>query len=263
MLGIVVFVYGLVIGSFLGVCICRIPKGESVMFPASHCTNCNKEIKWYDLIPIVSFLLLKGKCRHCGVTIGSRSLVIEVLTGVFTYVLYLKFGLTFELVKFAMLLYVLIVIGFIDYDTMDVYFKTSVVGVVLGVIFLIVGAFLGQQESLSFLGYQGFLGYSIFDFILGGVLGGGIILLIVLVTHSMGWGDVEVFFIGGLFLGWQLTLVAMLGSFILAGVICAILLATKKVSRKDYIPFVPFITMAIMIAVFVGDWIVQWYANLI
>ncbi|MCD3297714.1 prepilin peptidase, partial [Clostridium botulinum] len=112
-----VFVIGLIIGSFLNLCICRIPKNESIVYPASHCTSCQNKIKPYDLIPIISYIILKGKCRYCEEKISINSPIIECLTGVIFLGVYLKYGLTIEFIKYLFLCSFLIIIGCIDYNT--------------------------------------------------------------------------------------------------------------------------------------------------
>jgi leader peptidase (prepilin peptidase) / N-methyltransferase len=241
---IFIFALGLIIGSFLNVCIYRIPKNESISFPPSHCTSCDNKIGSYDLIPVLSYILLKGKCRHCGEKISIKYPIIELLTGVLFVLLYIKFGLSFELVKYSALTGWLIVIGIIDFETTDIYFKTTITGIIAAGVFIIVGYFLG---------------YGVSEYILGGLLGSGLISVIVLLTKGMGWGDVEVFLLSGLFIGLKLTAITLFFSFIIGGVAGILLIILKKKSRKDYIPFAPYITIGTMIAVLIGDQILKWY----
>lgn len=240
-----VAILGFIIGSFLNVCIYRIPREESIAYPPSHCTNCNNKIKWYDLIPIFSYIfLLKGRCRHCGEKISVRYPIIEFITGILYLFIFIKYGFTIETIKYISFVTILIVVGMIDLDTTDVYFSTTVMGSIFAILFLFV------------------IGYSHQDFkqyIFGGVLGGGIISLIILLTKGMGWGDAEICFYSGLFLGFKLTLVMLFFSFIFGSIISLILIALKKKSRKDYIPFGPFIAIAAIFTVFFGDKILMWY----
>ena len=110
MISIVFFILGTIIGSFLSVCICRIPAGESIVYPPSHCSNCKSNIKPYDLIPIVSYVILRGKCRYCKEKISIKSPLMELFTGIMFLSLYLKYGLTLELIKYLILFSFLIVI---------------------------------------------------------------------------------------------------------------------------------------------------------
>jgi leader peptidase (prepilin peptidase) / N-methyltransferase len=239
-----VFSIGIILGSFFNVCIYRIPKGESVVNPPSHCGNCNTRLKPLDLIPVFSYIFLKGKCRHCGEKYSARYAVVELVTGIIFAALYIKYDFTFEFLKYCVLASFLIVIGLIDFDTTDVYFSTTIGGIISGAIFIAAGYFLGG---------------GITDYIYGALLGGGVITAIILLTKGMGWGDVEICAIGGIFLGLKLTIVMLFFSFIFGSVIGILLIVTKKKSRKDYIPFGPFIAMAAIFAVFFGERIIKWY----
>lgn len=244
-MNLIILSLGLLIGSFLNVCIYRIPRGESIAYPPSHCTNCGNNIKPYDLIPVISYIFfLKGKCRYCGEKISIRYPLIELFTGVVFMLIYKYYGLSMEFIKFAVLSCFLIVIGMIDFDTTDVYFKTTMSGIIVGIVFLIVYYFNG---------------YNIWTYILGALIGGGFISLIILITGGMGWGDAEMCFLAGIYLGWKLTLVMLFLSVVLGGIIGILLIATKKKSKKDYIPFGPYIALGAMMAVVWGEGILKWY----
>jgi leader peptidase (prepilin peptidase)/N-methyltransferase len=189
-----IFVYGIVIGSFLNVCIYRIPRNESLSYPPSHCTSCGSRVKWYDLFPVISYLFLKGKCRYCGENISIRYPFIELLTGLIYILIYVNFGFSFEFLKYVILASFLIVVGIIDLDTTDVYTKTTLPGIILGIIFA---------------GYGYYLYGGIWEYILGGALGGGVISVIILLTKGMGWGDAEICLMCGLFLGLKLTVIML------------------------------------------------------
>ena len=249
---ILVFLYGLIFGSFFNVCIYRIPRGESINFPPSHCTNCNNKIKWYDLFPIISYIVLKGKCRYCGEKISLRYPLIELITGILFAALYVKYGYSFSLLQYCILVSLLIVIGMIDYDTTDVYFAISLTGVILGVLFIIANYFFFNHSINISLQY-----------FLGGALGGGIIAVIILLTHGMGWGDAEICLVCGLFLGLKLTIVMMFFSFVFGGIIGIALLLLKKKGRKDYIPFGPFIAIGGVFTTLFGNLIINWYISLL
>lgn len=249
---ILVLLYGLIFGSFLNVCIYRIPKGESISFPPSHCMNCSNKIKWYDLFPVISYIVLRGKCRHCGDKISIRYPIIELLNGCLYGALYLKYGFSIILLQYCILVSLLIVIGMIDYDTTDVYTSTTIIGIILGISLIIVNYF--------------FVNHSIYissQYIFGAALGGGMITVIILLTHGMGWGDAEICFVCGLFLGFKLTIVMMFFSFVFGGIIGVALLLLKKKGRKDYIPFGPFIAIAGIFTVLFGNSIINWYFSLL
>jgi leader peptidase (prepilin peptidase)/N-methyltransferase len=242
---IIVFVFGTVIGSFLNVCIYRIPMQESIVYPPSHCTNCGSRIKWYDLIPIVSYVILKGRCRNCGEKISARYPIIEFTTGLLYTMLYFKFGISIDIIKYIVFISVLIVVGMIDLDTTDIYFKITAVGLI---------------SAFIFLGIYYYNGLPIRTYVYGGIVGGGLLALIILITKGgMGWGDAEICTVCGLFLGLKLTFLMLFLSFIIGATAGVILILSGKKSRKDYIPFGPFIVLASIITVFCGQNIVNWY----
>jgi leader peptidase (prepilin peptidase)/N-methyltransferase len=242
---IYIFILGTCIGSFLNVCIYRIPKEESIATPPSHCGSCGTTLKALDLIPILSYLILRGKCRYCGEKISFRYPFIELITGVLVTAVYMNYGLNFMFIKYSILIILLILIGMIDLDTTDVYFKTTLTGIMFGIVFLIYGYYLG---------------YGLMDFILGAALGGGTITAIILLTKGMGFGDAEICLLVGLFLGFKLTLLMLFISFVAGGLIGVLLILFKIKSRKDYIPFGPFIALGAIATVFLGDKIIQWYS---
>lgn len=241
---LIIFILGLIIGSFLNVCIYRIPRGESISYPPSHCTNCKKRIKPYDLIPLISYIFLKGKCRYCGAKIAIRYLLTELFTGIIFVCVYLKYGLAIEFIKFVLLSSVLIVIGFIDYDTTDIYDSTIISGLVFGVIFL---------------GVNLYLGLTIKTYLLGALIGGGFISIIILLVGGMGWGDAELSALCGLFVGAKLMILILFLSILIGGVTGGCLILLKKKSRKDYMPFGPSIVIATMLSALLGEEMLAWY----
>lgn len=247
LIAVYIIILGLLLGSFFNVCIFRIPRGESIAFPPSHCTSCNNKIKGYDLIPVISYILLKGKCRYCGEKISLRYPAVEIVTAVLFYLVYLNYGLTFFTIKFIVLVSLLMVIGMIDFDTTDVYFSTTITGIVCGIGFIIAGYFMNL---------------GVIEFILGGVAAGGFIAVIILITRGMGWGDAEICFMCGLFLGLKLSIVMLFLSFIIGGIIGIALIALKIKNRKDYIPFGPFIAISSLLTLFFGQHIVNYYISM-
>ncbi|KPU45552.1 type 4 prepilin-like proteins leader peptide-processing enzyme [Oxobacter pfennigii] len=240
----IIFILGLVMGSFLNVCIYRIPKGESISYPPSHCSACNVRIKWYDLFPVVSYLILKGRCRRCHEKISIRYPVIELLNAAVYLLLYINYGYSLLFLKYAILASLMIVIGFIDLDTMDVYLKTVIFGVISGIIFVIIGYFTGD---------------AVLSYILGAVTGYTAIALIILLTRGMGWGDAEICIVSGLYLGLRLVPVMLFIAVILGGLIGILLVITKIRSRKDMIPFGPFISVATLITAIYGHRLLDLY----
>lgn len=239
---------GLLIGSFLNVCIYRIPREESIAFPPSHCTSCGYNLKWYDLFPVLSWAFLGGKCRKCGERISLRYPLIELVTGILFVLTYMQNGMTLGALKFIILICFLIVIGMIDLDTQDVYLKTTLPAIIIGIIFLFFGNYLGGSRL---------------DYIYGGLLGGGLIALIILITHGMGWGDAEICFMCGLFLGFKPTILMLFLSFIIGGIAGVSLILLKIKGRRDYMPFGPYISLAAIITILYGGEILNWYFSLL
>jgi leader peptidase (prepilin peptidase)/N-methyltransferase len=239
-----IFVVALCIGSFLNVCIYRIPKEESIANPPSHCGSCGTTLKAIDLIPVFSYLSLRGRCRYCKQKISIRYPLVELTTALLVTAVYLQYGLSFDFLKYSILVVMLILIGMIDFDTTDIYFKTTFTGSILGIAFLLYGYYLG---------------FGVKQFILGAAVGGAAIAAVILLTKGMGWGDAEICFMSGLFLGFKLTLFMLFISIVLGGFIGLMLIVFKIKSRKDYIPFGPFIALGAIFTVFFGDKVIQWY----
>lgn len=242
---LIIFILGTIIGSFLNVCIYRIPEEKSISYPPSHCTSCGNNLKPLDLIPILSYVFLKGKCRYCGEKISIRYPIIEFLTGILYLLIYIKYSLTLYTIKYIIIVSILIVIGMIDLDTTDVYFKTTLTGFIAAIVFLALRAYMGLP---------------VVDYIYGGIIGGLSLSIIILITKGgMGWGDAEICLVCGLALGVKLTLLMLFLSFVLGSIIGLTLIALKKKTRKDYIPFGPFIVLASIITILWGQGIVRWY----
>ena len=251
---IIIFILGLLIGSFLNVCIYRIPKGESIAFPPSHCSACGNNIKSYDLIPVLSWVLLRGKCRSCNEKISIRYPLIEITSAILFVLTYFQYGETIYLVRYLILIPFLVVIAMIDYDTMEVYTTTAWIAIALGVVLLGVNFYLGQHVA---------------TYIYGGLLGAGIITFIILSSklilgqEGMGWGDAEICGLCGLFLGFKLTFLMMFFSFIIGGVIGVYLLKVKNKNGRSEMPFGPSIIMATFLVIIWGNKILNWYINLL
>lgn len=236
---ILVFIYGIVIGSFLNVCIYRIPSGESLMMPPSHCGSCDTRLRWKDLVPILSYLLLKGRCRYCGEKISIRYPAIEFMTGIVLSLIYIKYGISFEFFKYSVLTLFLIVIAMIDFDTTDVYSKVVYSGMAIGAVFAVIGYFVYGQSILTYVAGA----------CIGLVIIGGIYLL----TGGIGAGDIEISVLCGMFLGWQLTIVYILVSFIIGGILGISLIVAKIKDKRDYIPLGPSLAIGAYIAMTLGD----------
>lgn len=244
-----IIIIGIVIGSFLNVCIYRIPKDESIAFPPSHCTNCKHNLKSFDLIPVISYVFLGGKCRYCHEKISLRYPIIEVVNSILYLLIYLKFGLTIITLKYFILASVLIVIGMIDHDTQFVFTKTTVFGGVVGIIFIIIQGIIYNN--------------GIFDLILGGLIGFAIIGLIVFLTKGMGEGDIEIAVVCGLFLGIKGILLGLFLAIVIGGIFGIIILALKLKNAKEKIAFGPFIAIGCLISMLWGVEILRIYWELL
>ena len=245
---IFITLFGLMIGSFLNVCIYRIPRNESISFPPSHCTSCGHKLGPADLVPLFSYMFLRGRCRYCGERISVRYPLVEALGGAAFLLCYIRFGLTVESIKYALLICVLISVTFIDGDHGIIPGKLMIFAAISGIILNLIG----HKFNAGLLSY-----------LYGALLGGGVIMLIVLLTGGMGGGDIQLMAVVGLFLGFKRCALSLLLSFIIGGLAGALLLLTKKKSRRDYIPFGPWISAAAVIGIFFGDSIVNWYISLL
>ena len=244
---ILILIIGLCIGSFLNVCIYRIPREESIAFPPSHCTSCGYELKAVDLIPIISYLFLKGKCRKCGEKISIKYPLVELLNGVLYLLIFLRFGLSLSFVFYSLLTSLLIVISYIDLDSKYIYSSTTILGVVLAAIYIVVGLYT-KDISLS-------------NNVLGGAIGYGIIYLIVVITKGMGQGDAEVAGVCGLFIGIKGILVCLFISVVLGGLVAAIILIFKLKEKKSEIAFSPYISIGSIVYILLGKEILSLYLN--
>jgi leader peptidase (prepilin peptidase)/N-methyltransferase len=245
---IAAFIIGLVIGSFLNVCIYRIPEGKSIISPPSHCPNCGERIKWYDNIPVISYLLLRGKCRNCGSPISIQYPLVELLTGFLTAAVVYKFGLTLTALYYAVFIWSLIVISLIDIKTMLVPVKLCYFTMLFGIL---LSPFIPQ---ITFK-----------DSVLGASFGAGIILFIIetyyVITgkEGMGYGDANIMAVVGAFLGWKNILVTLFFASLVGAVIGIVLMATKGKNFKSALPFGPFISIGAVIALFFGNQLINWY----
>ncbi|GAB6117617.1 A24 family peptidase [Thermoanaerobacter brockii subsp. lactiethylicus] len=247
LLYILIFLFGTIIGSFLNVVIHRVPRKESIVYPPSHCPKCGHELKTIDLIPILSYILLKGRCRYCGEKISIRYPIVELLTGIVFLIIYYKFGLDFKAFSYMFLASILIAVSFIDIEHRIVPNKIILVGFIGGIIFRV-------------LMYN----YGFIDYIMGLVLGGGILLLISLISGGeMGGGDIKLMALIGFFIGWKLTILVLFLSVIIGALGGVILVALKIKGRKDYIPFAPYISIAWLISILYGYEMLNYYIKFI
>lgn len=245
---ILLFISGLIAGSFCNVCIYRIPRNESVIYPASHCPNCHTDILAKDNIPLLSYILLKGRCRNCESKISIRYPVVEFLTGLIYVIIYLIYDFSIQSLIYIILLSALIIITFIDLNKQIIPDVISLPGIGVGLI-------------LSF-----FVPYiSFINSALGVLVGGGIILAIGLAgsvifkKEAMGGGDVKLAAMIGAFLGWKYTIISLFLGFFLGALVGIFLILSKIKSKEDMVPFGPFIALGSLITLLYGEKIITWY----
>lgn len=267
------FLFGLAVGSFLNVCIVRLPAGESVVRPRSHCRHCHAPIAPYDNIPVLSYLLLRGRCRHCRERISLLYPAVELLTGLTFALVYWRFGLTLEALKAALLAAALIVLIFTDWRDRTLPDVITLPGLVVGVVFAVVVP-LGDGTAGFLLraldaGAAHPVLLSVLDALLGGLLGAGLLFglgeLWYRLRHveGMGLGDVKMMGMLGLFFGVKLTvLTLLLGS--LAGTVVGgfYMLLTGKDSQYE-LPLGSFLGVAGLVALFWGPLLIAGYLRLV
>lgn len=238
-----IFFFGLLIGSFLNVCIWRLPREESVVRPPSHCLSCGKQIGALDLIPVFSWLFLRGRCRYCGEQVSVRYPLVELLTGGMFLWSYLHFGFTWMSVASMVFAAFLILISFIDLDHQ----------IILDGSLLLLG-----PAGLVLMGI--FSPLEVWSMFAGGLAGFVLLLVLAVVSGGgMGGGDVKFAAALGFWLGWPMTLLGLFFGFIIGGVFSGVLLILKLRGRKDFIPFGPFIAIGAWIVFLYGNDILRWY----
>ena len=238
-MSILVLSLGLIIGSFLNVCIYRIPRGESIIYPPSQCVICGVNIKRYNLIPIISYIFLRGKCKCCKNKISLRYPLVELLTGILFLSIYDLCGFNFNFIRYITFVSFIIVIGFIDLDTKNVYSKTTMGPMLIAIIYILIEKF--------------YFGYDIKTYIYSVLLCTTVIGIIIFTTKGMGSGDLDIYIVVSLFLGFKVTVMTIFFSFIFGALIGVFLIILKRKSRKDYVPFGPFIAIASIFSILFGD----------
>ena len=245
-----VVVFGLMIGSFLNVVIARVPERRSIWAPRSACPGCGAEIAWYDNIPVLSFLILRARCRACATPIPWRYPIVEIATAALLGAAWLTFGATIEFVIAAALLASLVAITAIDLRHQIIPDVISLPGIVAGALANVASGRLPWTE----------VG-------LGIVLGAGIFFAILVAgswyagQEAMGLGDVKLAAMLGAFLGWKVLLFSAFLSSLIGGILAAAMMATGSLGRRDPIPFGPFLAAGGATGLFWGERVVRWYAN--
>ncbi|UCD11058.1 MAG: prepilin peptidase [Nitrospinaceae bacterium] len=238
-----VAVFGLLVGSFSNVCIYRMPKRESVVFPASHCTACNSPVRAYDNIPVISYLLLGGKCRSCGVKISPMYPAIELIIGLLITLAFLRSGLSVEFAVTATVSAVLVIITVIDFQHRIIPDRITLPGIIFG---FAAGFYLeGWRDSL-----------------IGFFLGGGLFYLIAVLSRGgMGGGDIKFIAAAGALVGWQKVLLIIFIGALAGSVVGIALMVLKGGTRKSMIPFGPFLALGTLAVLYYGDDLVRYYLS--
>lgn len=246
---VIIFALGVIIGSFLNVCIYRIPQGESINFPGSHCSRCFHKLGIKDLVPIFSWIFLKRKCRYCKEKISYQYPIVEFINGILYLLVFIRFGFTIDSIKFMVLSSILLVIGVIDFKTQDVYDSTIIFGMICGIVFIILDLLIAKDIN-------------IFTLILGVIIPSAI-LSIFAYFNAMGWGDVEIIAIIGLFLDLDLNLLSIFLAIVIGGIVASYFIISKKKERGGTIAFGPCIAVSAYICMMFGTNILNWYLSII
>ncbi len=243
-----VFFMGLCVGSFLNVCIHRLPKGRSIVRPASACPACGALIHWYDNIPLISYAILRGRCRGCQIPISIRYPIVELLCGLLAFALWLRTGFELQTLIYFVFAASLLVITFIDIDHRIIPDIISLPGIPIGF-------------ALSFLLPQ----ISWMESLLGILVGGGILFAIAwgyqLITgkDGMGGGDIKLLAMIGAFLGWKGVLFTIMASSFIGTLVGIVMMLQAGKGMKMAVPFGPFLAIGAIVYLFFGPQLIDWY----
>lgn len=250
--GALIFILGTLVGSFLGVCITRLPLGKSVVLPPSSCPFCEKRIGAIDLVPVLSYLWLRGKCRNCKARISGLYPAVEALTGAVYLLLYLKFSLTPELPVYMVLSSLLIIAAFTDLRHMIIPNGVIIAGLVLGTIQLAATVITSLLEPWHIYVIGLFAGA--LPLLLISVLG-----WLLLKKEVIGGGDIKLMAFCGLVIGWKLVIPAYLIGITAGALFGIVLLTAGRKKSSDLIPLGAFLALGVLISVFFGYELIDWY----
>lgn len=242
---VLIFFSGASIGSFLNVCICRMPENKSIIYPPSSCPFCGHNLKVIDLIPIISYLFLKSKCRYCGCRISLQYPVVELITGVLFILIIAKYGVSLPALRSVILVSLVISSAGVDFKHRIIPDKLNLTGFIIGI------PLVFESKEIFLSGVIGFFA------------AGGLLFLIAVISRGgMGGGDIKLAAVLGLLLGWQQILVALFLAFLAGSLAGLTLLMLKVVRLKEAIPFGPFLGLGAVITILAGDKIIFWYTSL-
>jgi leader peptidase (prepilin peptidase)/N-methyltransferase len=268
-----IFLFGLIIGSFLNVCIVRIPADKSIVLPSSACVKCGGAIRAYDNIPVLSYLLLAGRCRQCKTKISTMYPVVEFLTGVLFLACYEAFGLTAEALKWALFLTIIIVLVFTDLRERVLPDVVNYTGLGLGLVLSLVTkpsdgtALWVANHMFDFPPPTPVI--SLADGLIGAAVGSSLLWLVSEVyfrlrgREGMGLGDVKMMLMAGSFLGAKRTLLTIFAGSVLGSVLGLLFILARRKNSEYELPFGSFLGMAAVLVVFFGTPIINWYQSLL
>jgi len=238
----IVFILGILIGSFLNVCIFRIPLKQEIVYTPSHCMTCGYKLKWYDNIPIISYLQIGGKCRQCRSKLSIQYPLIELSNGAAYLGLYWRYGLTWQLGMMCILFSTLLVISMIDINHQIIPNSILTFLMIVSTVYVV---FLSKTYISSIVGF----------FAVSGLL----LLISIISKGKMGGGDIKLMAVCGFLLGWQNILVSLVLGSILGSAVGITLIVFKFIKKNQLIPFGPYLSVGIMLAAVYGNDLVDWY----
>lgn len=242
---IIIFIFGIVVGSFVNVLIYRLPKNENIVVVNSHCMSCGHKLGWYDLVPLFSWIFLRGRCRYCKEKISIQYPLVEAING-FGYVLiFLVCGFNLSSILYAICFSMLVAISVIDWRTYEIPLGLNITILALGVI----------QCVLDYRNWHIYL--------IGMVSVSGFLLLLFLLTggRGIGGGDIKLMFAAGLLIGWQKIILALILGCIIGSIIHLILMKVSKKGRM--LAFGPYLSAGILLAILFGEQIIDWYLGIL
>jgi len=243
-----IFIFGLCIGSFLNVCIYRLPDGTFLEALRSECPTCGETIRFYDNIPVVSYLVLKGRCRHCKTTISIRYPLVELITGLSAVAAYAKFGLTPEGLIYFAFIAALIVVIYIDIDHKIIPNSITLPGIPIGLLASFLLTSITVKESM-----------------VGIIAGGGSLLSVAwtyrLITkrEGMGGGDIKLLAMIGAFIGWKGVIFTIYTASVAGTLVGLPVILFKNKNFRFKIPFGPFLSLGAILYIFFGEAVINWY----
>ena len=245
---LIAVLFGLILGSFLNVCIYRLPRGLSIVRPRSRCPSCDRTIAWYDNIPVAGYLLLRGRCRHCRTPIALRYPLVEAAAGLVSWLLFHRFGLGPAYFVYFLYAASLLAVSVIDLEHRIIPDEVSLSGIVIG---LVLAAF-ASMTTFTFL-------TTFFEALIGVLVGGGSLLLVGMAYEAIrrqegiGGGDIKLLAMIGAFTGWKGVLFTVFGASLIASVVGITVMVARRANGQVPIPFGPFLSGASFIYLLTGD----------